>query len=205
MARMNLERFCILQFVLVIASHVPAVASEGQPRSIDTVHSKLLVHAFKSGLFSGFADNHEVEAPVTEGTVDEGALHVKFVVDSWRMKVLDPQLEAEKRRKVQERMLGPEVLDSTHFPQITFESTKIERVEQGRLVVAGRLSLHGVTRPISVTVHNENGHYLGTCVLRQRDFGITPISIAGGTVKVKDELNIEFDIRTEAQAAANWK
>jgi hypothetical protein len=32
--------------------------------------------------------------------------------------------------------------------------------------------------------------------LRQSDFGILPISIAGGTVKVKDEVTIEFDIVT---------
>jgi hypothetical protein len=32
-------------------------------------------------------------------------------------------------------------------------------------------------------------------VLKQRDFGITPVSIAGGTVKVKNELTIDFDIR----------
>jgi len=31
-------------------------------------------------------------------------------------------------------------------------------------------------------------------VLKQHDFGITPISIAGGTVKVRDELKVEFDI-----------
>ena len=30
--------------------------------------------------------------------------------------------------------------------------------------------------------------------IKQRDYGITPISIAGGTVKVKDELAIEFEI-----------
>ncbi len=30
--------------------------------------------------------------------------------------------------------------------------------------------------------------------MKQRDFGIMPISIAGGTVKVKDEIKIEFDV-----------
>jgi hypothetical protein len=32
--------------------------------------------------------------------------------------------------------------------------------------------------------------------LKQRDFGITPVSVAGGTVKVKDQVKIEFDIAT---------
>ena len=40
----------------------------------------------------------------------------------------------------------------------------------------------------------------------QREFGITPVSVAGGTVKVKDELKIDFDVRTSTQAAAiMWK
>jgi hypothetical protein len=30
--------------------------------------------------------------------------------------------------------------------------------------------------------------------VRQSDFGIVPISIAGGAVKVKDEIEIVFDI-----------
>jgi len=156
-----------------------------------------VVHAYKSGLFSGLADNHEIEAPISEGTVDEGGLQVKFSVEARRMKVLDPKLSADKRREVQERMEGPEVLDSARFPTITFESTKVERTDPGSLLVQGRLSLHGAARPISLTVKNENGRYVGTCTLSQREFGITPISIAGGTVKVKDELKIEFDMKTK--------
>ena len=176
-------------------------AAWGQARPIDNAASKLIVHAFKSGLFSGFADNHEIEAPIAEGSVDESAPRVNFVVESGRMKVLDPQLSADKRRQVQERMLGPEVLDSERFPKIAFESTRVEPTGQGQFLVEGRLSLHGATRPVSVKVRNENGRYLGSCTLKQRDYGIKPISIAGGTVKVKDELKIEFDIRTTTQAA----
>ena len=36
--------------------------------------------------------------------------------------------------------------------------------------------------------------------LKQTDYGITPISVAGGAVKVKDELNIDFDIVTKSTA-----
>ena len=41
---------------------------------------------------------------------------------------------------------------------------------------------------------NHEIHYRGDAVLKQHDFGITPINIAGGTVKVKDKLKIKFDI-----------
>jgi hypothetical protein len=190
------ERLLIMSLVTTLGL-VPLAS--GQVSAIDN-SSKLMVHAFKSGLFSGLADNHEIEAPISEGTIDENGLRVRFVVESGAMKVLDPKLNEGKRKEVQDRMQGPEVLDSAHFSRITFESTKVERTGQGMLRVEGRLSLHGVTRPITVSVRTEDGHYVGTTTLSQREFGITPISIAGGTVKVKDELKIEFDIKTNAQS-----
>ena len=167
----------------------------GQERSIDSAGSKLTIRAFKSGLFSGFADNHEIEAPIANGMIDEAAGRVKFTVDSRQMKVLDPQMKPSRRQEVQDRMLGPEVLDSTRFQEITFESSSVERPGKDSYVVHGKLLLHGVTKPVDVNVHRDNGAFKGTCTLKQHEFGIEPISIAGGTVKVKDELKIEFDIR----------
>jgi polyisoprenoid-binding protein YceI len=143
-----------------------------------------------------------VEAPIAEGFVDEGTRRVRFVVESQRLKVLDPQMSPDKRQQVQERMLGPEVLDVARFPRITFESIGVEQAGPDRLLVRGQLSLHGVTRPVVVNVRTENGRYVGSSALKQREFGITPISIAGGSVKVKDELKIEFDVRIGPQAGA---
>lgn len=52
-----------------------------------------------------------------------------------------------------------------------------------------------MTRQVVVDVRTESGHYVGTFTLSQREFGITPVSVGGGTVNVKDELKIEFDVR----------
>ena len=179
--------------VLMLTIARPMLAQE---RSIDTSGSKLTVRAFKTGLFSGFADNHEIEAPIAQGSIDDSAGRVKFTIETKRMKVLDPQMKPERRQDVQQRMLGPDVLDVGRFPAISFESTSVERPSAGTFVVHGQLSLHGVTRPVTVNVTRENGSYKGKSALKQHEFGIEPISIAGGTVKVKDELQIEFDIRS---------
>jgi hypothetical protein len=40
----------------------------------------------------------------------------------------------------------------------------------------------------------ETGRYRASTILKQRDFGIQPIRVAGGTVRVKDEIRLEFDI-----------
>ncbi len=94
-------------------------------------------------------------------------------------------------------MLGPEVLDSDRFSEIRFEANKVEQTRQDRFLVSGSLSLHDRTRPICACPAFQRA-LPRDAVLKQRDFGITPVSVAGGTVRVKDTLKIEFEIATEA-------
>jgi len=170
--------------------------ARAQTLSIDSQRSVITVRVFKSGLFSGFADNHEIRAPIASGSLDETTRHVEFVIDSRKLVVLDPNLSPDKRKQVQDRMLGPEVLDSSQFHEIRFETRSVTQENPDRFLVEGRLSLHRQMRQISLHVARSGQHYRGETVLKQRDFGITPISIAGGTVKVKDEVKIDFDIVT---------
>ena len=177
------------------ASVAVSVTVAAETRQIDTTQSKLTVFAYKSGLFSGFADDHIIDAPIAGGTVsDTSPLSVAIEVQARDLKVRDPNLSASKRDEVQKRMAGPEVLDTQTFPSIAFESTAVQPNGADRWTVTGRLTIHGQTRPVTFATTLANGRYRGTVTLKQRDFGITPISIAGGTVKVKDELKIEFDI-----------
>jgi len=172
-----------------------AKLSRGQS-AIDTQQSVITIHVFKSGMFSTFADNHEVQAPIAEGAIDEAKREVQFVVKSGQLKVLDPNLAPEKRAEVQTRMVGPDVLDVEKYPEISFRSSAVEPVGQNSFRVRGELSLHGQKQPVSLEVQGSDGSYKGQCSLKQHDYGITPISIAGGTVKVKDEVKIEFTIVT---------
>ena len=172
----------------------PGVAG-AQSRVIDTARSSLKIRVFKSGLFSAFAHNHVIEAPLEQGTVEpSGSPSVALRVDARKLRVLDPDLPTNKRAEVQKTMDGPEVLDSHRFPEIAFQSTAVEPAGAGRWTVRGSLTLHEQTRPVVVNVSLQEGHYRGSVALRQREFGITPVSIAGGTVKVKDEVKVEFDI-----------
>jgi hypothetical protein len=173
---------------------VPSSALWSQAHPIDIGHSIITVRVFKSGLFSAFADNHEIRAPISSGLLDETGHRIELVIDARKLVVLDPGLAPQKRQQVQQRMLGPEVLDSDHFPDIRFEGNNIRQTAQNQFLVSGTLSLHGRTQLISVPVIRSNGRYHGSAVLKQRDFGITPVKIAGGTVKVKNEVRIEFDI-----------
>jgi hypothetical protein len=186
-----------LVFGMLLSGILRPVDSWSQAHRVDLQHSVITIHVFKSGLFSALADNHEIRAPISSGLVEETGRRVELVIDSRRLVALDPNLAPEKRQQVQQRMLGPEVLDSDRFPEIRFEAHKVEQTSQDHFLVSGSLTLHGRTQPISVQVLRSNGRYHGNAVLKQRDFGITPVSVAGGAVRVKNELKIEFDIATE--------
>ncbi len=184
------------RFALVLSLVTVASASLGaQSRPIDAERSTLTVFAYKSGLFSAFADDHTIRAPIASGSIsEEGALAVEMKVRSADLVALDPNLSASKRAEVQARMVGPEVLDVKQYPDIAFASTAIESAGANRWTVRGTLTIHGTARPTTFAVARQDGRYRGAVLLKQSDFGIQPISIVGGTVKVKDELKVEFDI-----------
>jgi hypothetical protein len=197
----DMPRALRTQNVLVIAAVACGLASaapvSAEDRVIDTQRSTVTVRVFKSGLFRAFADDHIIQAPLMDGSLDDSAKpHVQIVIDARRMRVLDPGLSAKDRQEVQARMLGSEVLDVNRFQWISFHSVTVQRLDAGDWLVRGELDLHGQIHPILVNVVPEKSHYKGSVTLRQSDFGIVPISIAGGTVKVKDEIKIAFDIVT---------
>ena len=187
----------IAPLIAVLLSLASTASVRAESRFIDPAHSTLDVFVYKSGLFSALADNHVIHAPIDEGRInDEGDLAVELTVSSVKLTVMDPGLSAGKRAEVATRMHGPDVLNTAQHPTIRFVSQRVVAEGPSQWRVAGQLTLHGVSRPVSGLVISRDGHYRGTMSIRQRDFGIRPISIAGGAVKVKDELRIEFDIVT---------
>jgi polyisoprenoid-binding protein YceI len=182
----------LLRFSAVLAMLASYCLASSSP--VDVVHSTLTIRVFKRGLFSGFAHDHEISAPLSSGSVDaaERSVEVHFVAQ--KLKVLDPDASAADRAKVQETMLSDQVLDAQRFPEIIFASRSVTRSGESAFVVGGDLTLHGVTHPLAMPVSLRNGHYIGSVKLKQSDFGITPLSLVGGSVKVKDEVEIEFDI-----------
>jgi hypothetical protein len=172
--------------------------------AVDLPHSHLTVYVYKQGLFSFLADNHVINAPIADASFDPQSKSIVLRVDANQMRVLDPRLSAGKRANVQSNMLGPQVLDAAKYPRIEFRSTSIENRANGVLHVDGNLELHGQTRPISFdAAPGENGAFTGSANVRQTDFGITPIRIAGGAVSVRDDVRVEFTIQFIGGSAAS--
>ena len=181
-------------YLWVVLAAVPVFP---QARPLDTARSSITIRVGRTGVFSFAGDNHLVRAPLASGSVNEAGKHIEFKVQSKSLRVEDPGTAADKKAQIQERMLGPDVLDSDHFPVIQFRSTSVSGAPAD-LRVAGNLTLRGQTQPVEAKVQQiANGHWRGTAALKQSAFGIKPISLAGGTVKVKDEVKLEFEILTK--------
>jgi polyisoprenoid-binding protein YceI len=159
------------------------------------------VHVWKQGIFAFAADNHVVDAPITSGKFDPQSNSIELNIESAKLRVLDPQLPSDRRAQVQANMLGPQVLDVAKYPEITFHSTNSQATSPGKLTVTGDLTLHGETHAVVVqVVQIDTTHFKGSATVRQSAFGISPIRLAGGTVKVKDDVNVDFDIALKRAA-----
>ena len=162
-------------------------------RGIDADHSILKIHVGNSGLFSAAGHDHWVTAPFAEGSFNDSDLpQIAFTVDARKLTLVeDSKLSAEQQAEIQHTMHA-KVLQSESYPLISLHSTKIEKTGVNRWLVTGELTLHGQSRPIRADVHYAEGAYTGRSTIKQTDFGIHPVSVAGGIVKVKNELEIQF-------------
>jgi polyisoprenoid-binding protein YceI len=166
-----------------------------EPRAIDTGRSSMTVRVYKGGVLSAFGHDHEISAPIASGKADPEGKTVELHVKAGTLRVQDAKASEKDRAEIQKTMLGPEVLNVESHPEIMFRSTSVESAGSGAWTVRGNLALHGETKPVTVEVREKEGHYVGSAVLKQTDFGIKPVRVAGGTVKVKDQIRIEFDIQ----------
>src|SRR5438132_6642370 len=123
-----MKTFAALFAIAAIACAASSVRASGGDRvlAVDVAHSKMTVYVYKQGLFAFAADNHEVSAPIIAGALDDTAHSVSITVDAAKMQVLDPGAPADRRAKVQAKMLSDAVLDVGKYPRIEFRSSSIK-------------------------------------------------------------------------------
>lgn len=190
----------------------PALSSS----QLDSTRSRVIVEVGKAGAFSFAAGHsHRIEAPI-RGTLTVDPAHpenaaARFEIRTADLRVMPDGEPPEDVPKVQATMASDRVLDVSRYPQVTFQSRAV-RVRERRgnaleLSITGDLTLHGTTRSIIVPVHAElapgTAIARGTFTVKQTDYGMQPVSVAGGMVSVKDELKIQFTIVQATTAPSN--
>jgi len=195
--------------IVLIMLPVTISLSGGQERSykIITAESSFWVYVGKSGFLSAFAHNHEIGIKSFSGSVtisdagaDSGA--VRLEVDAKSLVVLDKKVNDDDRQKIF-RDMHDKVLESEKYPKVSFRSTSVSNLkklggEDYSMTLNGDLILHGITKriavPMTATITSRQIRVKGKYPLRQSDYGIKPYSAAGGTIKVKDEVIVNFSI-----------
>jgi polyisoprenoid-binding protein YceI len=117
----------------------------------------------------------------------------------------------EEKRDIHLR--SPDFLDVEKFPTITFKSTQIARTGDDEYRVAGDLTIHGVTRPVTLEVEGgsrvtdpwggtRTGFSAKTSISR-KDFGLTwNVALEAGGFLVGDKLDINLEIEAVKKAAS---
>jgi polyisoprenoid-binding protein YceI len=178
---------------------------------IDAKGGTFTVRAFATGMLSAFGHNPTIAIPDVRGeiqfasdTLEDASL--RMVIQAASLVVTD-DISAKDRQEI-ERKMHDEVLEADAFPEIIYECPRVSSVRKmgdGSYSVSldGELALHGVTRsqPVAarVTLKGDRLRATGEFSIRQSDYEIRPVSAAGGTVKLKDELKLSFDISARKQ------
>ena len=179
---------------------------------IDGRSSRFTVRAFATGLLSAMGHNPTIairdfsgEMKFNPDKLEAGSL--KIVIKSSSLSVQD-DISAKDLREM-ERLMNQEVLEVTKFPEILYEASNIsisvtkmtEMLYSATL--KGNLTLHGVSRSLSINVRVALlGSMLrasGDFSLNQTDYDIKLVAVAGGALKLKDELKFSFEIVARRQ------
>lgn len=193
----------------------PQAAGGPAPRppagTIDLVRSRIYVKVDKRGL----GHVHGVQGLVAGGQLFLGQAQqagwMKFDLRSFDADTtearkyvgLDGETDAATRKKVNDNMHGPHVLDVQQFPEAVFALRSAQVApgstpQKASYDLDGEFTLHRVKRPLRFQAHATlvEGMILlrGSFSLAQTDYAIRPYSTAMGAVGIADQLQVWGDI-----------
>lgn len=144
------------------------------------------------GVFERFAgtisyDPQRPEATRVDVSIETASVHTR-----------EPQRDAHLR--------SADFFDVEKHPALTFRSRSARRTDSGSLEVTGDITLHGVTKPLTLVVsemsdvHRDlqgarrlGGHVRGK--LKRSDFGMTFNKLLeAGNVAISDEVALSIDV-----------
>jgi polyisoprenoid-binding protein YceI len=110
-----------------------------------------------------------------------------------------------------EHLRSPDFFDAAAHPELTFASTAIRALDDEMFEIDGEITLHGVTRTITLTAEiqgferdpwgNERVGLEITGQLKRGDFGMTFNQVLGsGNMLVSDRVKLSLDISAVKEA-----
>lgn len=199
---------CLTAGLVALAFGLPALAAPTVAK-LDAQRSELHARLYKSGVASGLAHNHVVEATAMAGTVTydpeapasfEIAVTVpvaSFKADAARLRhryQLEGTLDKDDRETIEENLRAKDQLNAKKFPTITFKSTAVTQTGPGKYTVKGDLTIRGKTRsvelPTTVTMGPDGFEGTGKLRINHKMFGFEPYSAMLGAIKNQEKIDL---------------
>ncbi len=165
----------------------------------------LYVYTFKEGLLSKLAHdllidvtNFKVNLDIPADGFTSGSLELEIQANS--LNVICALKDGERTEELKEKDiadiekdLGGKVLHPDKYPTVNFRSKAIQK-KDGGYKINGDLNLHGVMKTIDFDMDTNGDNLKGMITLLQKDYGIKPFKAMMGTLRIKNEINIGFDL-----------
>jgi polyisoprenoid-binding protein YceI len=177
---------------------------------MDSRASRFTVQAFATGMLARMGHNPTIgirdfsgEMKFDPDKLQAGGFHL--VIKTASLSVQD-DINDKDLREI-ERLMHKEVLDTAKFPEIVYDASGVSVAKMADTLYSatlnGNLTMHGVTRsqtiPVRVASFGTMLRASGDFSLEQTDYNIKLVSVAGGALKLKDELKFSFEIVARKQ------
>lgn len=138
-----------------------------------------------------------ITGDLTEHTTDASLSSIEATLDVSTLNTGEPQRDTHLK--------SPDFLELEKYPTITFKSTEVKRKGEGEYAVTGDLTIHGVTRPVTLSVEgptqpqkdpwgNVRIGLEATTKIDRKDFGLTWNSaLEAGGILVGDTVHITIE------------
>ncbi|HTU48165.1 MAG TPA: YceI family protein [Bryobacteraceae bacterium] len=178
--------------------------------AIDAEMSRVTVRPFASGTLSAAAQIPTLtvrdltgEAHFRAGTLDSASVQIKIEAASFTV-VEDV---SEQERQEIEHTLHRDILEADKYPEIVFSTSNVSASKAGDgqywINLIADVSLHGVTgsEPVAaqVVVAGDTLFVRGELTVVHSTYKIKPVALAGGALRLRDEVKCLFDIVARRQ------
>lgn len=181
-------RLALNALVLAAVSGAPLLAAD--TFEVDPIHSAALFKVSHLGASNFWGRFNDISGAIAWDGADAAKSSVKITVKADSVDTNQKDRDAHLK--------GPDFFNTKQFPEFTFVSKSVAKVDDKTFTVAGDATLAGTTKPLTVTVTKVGeadvpkfGHRLGletTFTIKRSDFGIK------GVPGVGDDVTVVFSV-----------
>ncbi len=165
---------------------------------IDPMHSNIGFQISHMGISLVEGEFNEFSGTITSSKDDFSDAQAEITIKTASINTDVPARDNHLR--------SPEFFDAEKYPEIKFESTKIERTFGNNYSISGNLTMHGVTKPVTLNVtflgqayesqmKVQKAGFIVKGVLNRDDFGINyNAPMPSGAPMIGREVNLNITL-----------